>query len=223
MRVSGVLRGLFSQKSHRRAIALPNEGEIGLPYLQWGVVMNWTKICGVFVCLAFSSFAQAKKNPLPDACGSDNVEYKVTAEKGQPAPAAPAEGKAMVIFVQQVKGASKCFMTARGCNPVTRFGMDGGWVGATKGNTYFAVESAPGVHHFCAVGGNDQVGLEQLTLEAGKVYYYQAFYSSDGTQYGDSQHPNYQVKKFDNFSILSDDEGRYRVKISDLAVSTHTP
>ena len=57
-------------------------------------------------------------------------------------------------------------------------------------------------------------------MEAGKSYYFQVNYNAEGTQYGDAQHPNYQIKKHVDFSLLSEDKGKYLVKVSDLSTTT---
>ena len=92
-------------------------------------------------------------------------------------------------------------------------------MGATKDNSYFALSLDPGVHHLCAVRGKE-IYAEALTVEAGKAYYFQLNYNAEGTQYGDAQHPNYQVKTNVDFSVLTEDKGKYLVKVSDLSIAT---
>jgi hypothetical protein len=76
----------------------------------------------------------------------------------------------------------------------------------------------PEEHHLGAVLGKD-VDAEALTVEAGKVYYFQVGYNAEGTQFGTAGKPNYQTKKNVDFSVLKDDEGKYRVKVSDLGIA----
>jgi hypothetical protein len=86
------------------------------------------------------------------------------------------------------------------------------------GNSYFAISLEPGVHHLCAVLGK-KVDAEPLTVAAGKTYYFQVAYRAEGTQYGTSEHPNYQVIENVEFSMLDEDNGKYRVKASALSIA----
>ena len=99
--------------------------------------------------------------------------------------------------------------------------MDGTWVGATKGNSYFATSLDPGVHHLCAVLGK-KVDAEPLTVEAGKTYYFQLEYKAEGTQYGTPEHPNYQVNEKVEFSMLNEDKGKYRVRLPHSALQSRS-
>jgi hypothetical protein len=155
---------------------------------------------------------------LPDACGNDKVSFEIQLQKNPPAPAVPEAGKAQVFFVE--KSEKPPAIGCLTCGNVTRFGVDGAWVGATKDNSYFSISLDPGTHHLCAVLGKE-VDAEPLSVEADKTYYFQVEYKAEGTQYGTADHPNYQVKKHVQFSMLNEDDGKYRVKVS--ALSTANP
>jgi hypothetical protein len=94
-----------------------------------------------------------------------------------------------------------------------RFGMDGTWVGANKGDSYFALTVAPGVHHVCASWQSDLETLKKnvkatsFTAEAGQVYYFagEIVASRDTLIF--------------NFSELNEDEGKYQVKSLKLSSS----
>lgn len=95
-----------------------------------------------------------------------------------------------------------------------RFGMDGAWVGANYGNSYFAVTVDPGIHHLCASWQSSlgtlkkNVDLTSFTAEPGQVYYFAAqviVVARDSFTFGISQ--------------LNEDEGKYRVKLSKLSTS----
>jgi len=154
---------------------------------------------------------------LPDACGNNKVSFDIQLQKNPPAPAEPEAGKAQVFFIE--KSQKPPVIGCIGCSTDTRFGVDGAWVGATKDNSYFTISLDPGLHHLCAVRGKD-VDAEPLTVEAGKTYYFQVEYKAEGKQYGTPNHPNYQVDKKVQFSMLNEDEGKYRVKASALSVAT---
>jgi hypothetical protein len=145
---------------------------------------------------------------LPDACGEEKGGFRVTEQKDAPAPGEPESGKAQVIFATD---------TDRNTNGLTtRVGMDGSWVGANKGHSYFAVSVAPGVHHLCvnyqgAMGQLKEVnGLTSFTAEAGKTYYF-AIHAVTSGAYGN-------MHKTIEFAVLSEDEGKFRVKAGPLSV-----
>jgi hypothetical protein len=158
---------------------------------------------------------------LPDACGNEKVSFDIQLQKNNPAPATPEASKGQVIFIEKSEKppAIGCLTAGVSCNDVTRFGVDGAWVGATKGNSYFTISLEPGVHHLCAVVGKE-VHAEPLAVEAGHAYYFQVEYKAEGRQYGTAKEPNYQVEKNVGFSMLNGDEGKYRVKASALSVAT---
>jgi len=93
-----------------------------------------------------------------------------------------------------------------------RFGMDGAWVGADNGNSYFALSVDPGVHHLCAnwqssLGRFDKdVDLTSFTAEPGKVYYFTAYVT-------------FESRGVVTFSLTptNEDEGKYRVTVSKVA------
>ncbi len=82
---------------------------------------------------------------LPDACGDDKVKFKVDRQKGQPAPTLPGSDKALIVFVEELDKNQPIL----GPPPTTRVGLDGAWVGANQGNSYFAIPIAAGEHHVC--------------------------------------------------------------------------
>jgi hypothetical protein len=159
---------------------------------------------------------------LPDACGNEKVSFEIRLQKNAPAPPpTPDDGKARLFFIEKSEK-PPAFIGCMNCRTDTRYGVDGGWVGATKNNSYFYISLEPGNHHLCVVRGKS-VDAEPLTVEAGKTYYFQVEYNAEGTQYGSPDHPNYQVKKNVGFSMLNEDDGKYRVKISALSVATPKP
>ena len=157
---------------------------------------------------------------LPDACGSEKVKFDIQLKKNAPTLDGPEAGKGQVVFTETSERPPKigCFNAGVSCNDVARFGVDGAWVGATKGNSYFAISLEPGVHHLCAVLGK-KVDAQSITVAAGKTYYFQVAYRAEGTQYGNSEHPNYQVNENVEFSMLDEDNGKYRVKASALSIA----
>jgi hypothetical protein len=173
--------------------------------------------------LALFSFLPASNvsaTVLPDACGNEKVKFDIQLKKNAPTPDGPEAGKGQVVFIETSERPPKigCLDAGVSCNDVGRFGVDRAWVGATKGNSYFAISLEPGVHHLCAVLGR-KADAETLTVEAGKTYYFQIEYKAEGTQYGTPEHPNYQVNEKVEFSLLNEDNGKYRVKASALSIA----
>ena len=126
----------------------------------------------VLAVLLFASpvFAQ---DPLPTTsagggCGPNEAQFDVKTNDRQHLVAPPVAGKALVyIFEDMVHG------------PTMRVGLDGAWIGANKGKSYFFFSVDPGDHQVCT---NWQSGTFKKTAkrigsaitlkaEAGKVYY----------------------------------------------------
>ena len=72
--------------------------------------------------------------------------------------------------------------------PSTLVGLDGQWIGATDGNSYFYFSVDLGEHHLCTnwqgfsfLGKMRTAGAPHFTAEAGGVYYFRAkdIYLSD--------------------------------------------
>lgn len=109
-------------------------------------------------------------------CGHGKVEFEVKTDKG-PHPAKPEPGKALLYFLQD-----DLHFGSRP-RPTTLFGIDGNWVGATHGNSYFFVYVDPGEHHLCSDWQTDVVrnypqkrtrAALHFTAESGKTYYFRA-------------------------------------------------
>ncbi len=148
---------------------------------------------------------------LPDACGDDRVKFDVSAKANQPAPAPPAAGKAQIVFIENDDKELGCIAL---CEVTTRVGMDGAWVGANNGNSYFALTVDPGVHHLCASWQSvlstlkKNVDVVSFTAEPGKVYYFAAQIVDAGGK---------ETPLTITLSPLNKDEGQYRVKAWKLA------
>jgi hypothetical protein len=148
---------------------------------------------------------------LPDGCGDDSVQFDAKQEKDNPGLPALTEGKALIVFSESMPNEMKVQST-------TRFGVDGAWVGATKGDSYFTVIVEPGEHNLCASMQSAPSHMKKtftqmatLTAEAGKVYYFEAAVNVIGNQ-------NFGIASFD-FSQLAEKEGKYRVKAWKFATS----
>jgi hypothetical protein len=124
------------------------------------------KTVALIIFFAASAFAQAP----PANCGDDNVSFKVKLSGSQHAPAQPDPGKARVYFIHDAGTGSTLGY------PTVKLAMDGAWVGANHGNSYFTISVEPGEHHVCVTLQSSlvaqRVQLAHFTAEADKVYYY---------------------------------------------------
>jgi hypothetical protein len=168
-------------------------------------------LAAFFLCLSLVCASHAWAVDLPSSCGDNNVQFSAKAKAGKPLPAAPAAGNAQIIFIENENQMIGPFMHA-----TVRYGMDGAWVGANYGNSYFALTVDPGEHHLCA---NWKTGLKMhptdskaivFTAQPGQVYYFAGKVTVESRD----------VITFD-FAPLNDDEGKYQMK--SLKQSTSKP
>jgi hypothetical protein len=166
-----------------------------------------SKIAVLALVVLLVSAVQTFATALPNSCGDDKIKFEVKTQKGQPAPAAPDASNAQLILIQSENQMVSPFHDA-----TIRFGMDGVWVGADNGNSYFALSVAPGVHHLCAswqsrLGAlKKNVDLTSFTAEAGHVYYFQADVNVES-----------QYAVGFNLKQANDDKGQYLVGISSMS------
>jgi hypothetical protein len=109
-------------------------------------------------------------------CGPSNVEFNVKTDKN-PHPAAQQEtNKALVYVFGTVKLDSGLVFG----NITVRIGLDGDWMGANHGDSYFYFAVDPGDHHICAQWQSrferfsKLASAASLTAQAGQVYYFRA-------------------------------------------------
>jgi hypothetical protein len=106
-------------------------------------------------------------------CGDASIKFNVKTAKGRHSATSEA-GKALVYFIENDENYQSV------PKPTTRAGLDGKWVGATHGNSYFAFSIDPGVHHLCAswqfsaiTGLGNKMAATRFTAVAGGVYYFE--------------------------------------------------
>lgn len=166
----------------------------------------------VLMLLLLASPVLAQETPATptstSACGPVNVKFDVKEDKAQQSLRPRDSGKALVYMIEdyaEVECLGPCV--------TVRIGLDGSWIGANQGNTYFFFTVTPGQHHLCS---NWQSKLESLssmysmanfTAEAGKTYYFRTRIWS-----------SYQILRLD-LDAINSDEGSYLVASFPLAVS----
>jgi hypothetical protein len=100
-------------------------------------------------------------------CGPNELQFDVKTDKTQH-PQAPVDGARAVIYV----------FSERAEFPNVRVGMDGRWMGANHGESYFFFTAAPGEHRLCwdVQKGQDKLTDQgaaiTVTVEPGKAYFF---------------------------------------------------
>lgn len=161
----------------------------------------------VFVMLfATSALAQVAPPAGPTAaCGGQSVSFKVKLDESQHTLVQPDPGKARVYFIHDAGTTNTLGY------PTVKIAMDGAWVGAHHGNSYFSVSVEPGEHHVCVTLQSSlvaqRVELAHFTAEAGKIYYYR-------TQLVTSR--SVELLELDP---IDTDQGKYLVEFFPLSVS----
>lgn len=132
--------------------------------------------CSLVVLLfAATALAQTTKSTAISApgCGRDNVKFTVKIENGTHPAAEPDKEKAIVYFLEDDSSFES------NPRPTTRLGVDGVWVGANHGDSYFYVSVDPGEHHLCAswqswigFGMRETGAAAHFTAEPGQTYYF---------------------------------------------------
>ncbi len=108
------------------------------------------------------------------ACGSKDVKFDAKQDLTQHPTPQPDADKALVYVVQEI-GQEQCKRCA-----LSKVGMDGAWVGANQGSSYFVFATDPGEHHLCLnwqsrfEGRSRAFSMADFTAAAGKVYYFRA-------------------------------------------------
>jgi hypothetical protein len=166
------------------------------------------KIVLIVLLFAASALAQSPFGTFPAACGTENASFKVKLDYNWHAPVQPEPGKARVYFIHEA-GTSVAHPIAY---PTLKLGMDGAWVGANHGDSWFAVSVEPGEHHMCVTLQssfvNQRMELAHLQAEAGKAYYYRTRLVMSGTV---------ELLEFDP---IDSDQGNYLIASFPLSVST---
>ncbi|MFZ0771001.1 MAG: DUF2846 domain-containing protein [Candidatus Sulfotelmatobacter sp.] len=164
------------------------------------------KIALLTLLFAVTAFAQVPPAASTAACGRENVSFKVKLDESQHTLVQPDPGKARVYFFHDAgTGITLGY-------PTVKLAMDGAWVGANHGNSYFSVSVEPGEHHVCVTLQSSvvaqRVELAHFTAEAEKVYYFR-------TQLVMSR--SVELLELDP---IDSDQGRYLIASFPLSVST---
>jgi hypothetical protein len=177
---------------------------------------------GVFLCLCALAPLRAAARVLPEACGEEGFKFKVTVQKGAAPMPAPVPGKARLVFIETLDKHG-----VLGPAPTVRYAVDGGWVGANKGDSYFILDVDPGVHQVCAnwqavntTGRN--FGLAQLNAAADHTYYFEAAILEAAESAGPPGAPGSQNWTDIQFHFVPVPEQQAQYRLRDAGWSTFT-
>ncbi len=133
-------------------------------------------LCVAILLRAFPALAQddAALARTAAGCGPSADMFNVQTTDQKHPVSQPEPGKALVYFFVD-------FLNA----PTMRVGVDGNWVGANNGKSYFFFPVAPGEHNVCAEWqsgtfkkSSERIGEAiHLTAEPGKTYYIRLLFS----------------------------------------------
>jgi hypothetical protein len=132
---------------------------------------------GLALAMAIACAALAQASP-EDACGPKGDRFKVVGDNTQHPMLAPQNGSAVLYVIGSTGG-------------TVSIGIDGSWVGAVSGGTYFTQPIAPGQHQLCARRStlalvmmvpvpDHEVALNSLDVKSGETYYVSATRFPDG-------------------------------------------
>lgn len=159
--------------------------------------------------LAADDAAQAR---AAAGCGPDEVHFKVKTDKNKHPLVDPQPGKANVYVIARVLPDG----VIRFGGPLLRVGVDAGWVGADRGNSYFYFAIDPGDHRVCtqiqslSKAMSKVSGATHLTAEAGQSYYLEAKVVEP------TEHPGVFIK----LEPLDSAQGQVMIASSALSTST---
>jgi hypothetical protein len=135
-----------------------------------------TKTILAVLLLASAAYPRddAAKARMAAGCGPSEINFEVKTDKKQHPTGQPEQGRALVYVFANTDADNGVLSPPR----ITRFGLDGAWVGATNLRSYFFFSTDPGEHHLCSNGQSifksrtDQSAALTFTAEPGKVYYF---------------------------------------------------
>jgi hypothetical protein len=122
---------------------------------------------------AYAEDNVAQSAATSPGCGPAREKFDVTTTKNPPAAPQLDSGKALIYVIQD-----DTHFESRP-RPTTRLGVDGTWVGATRGDSYLRTVVDAGEHHLCVswqsfvgVGMGIKMAALHFTAEPGKTYYF---------------------------------------------------
>ncbi len=134
------------------------------------------------------------------ACGMGNPKYSVTTTPTKVV-SGDNQGNAQLYLLEVQDHVALCPL---GCGQIVKLGLDGDWVGATKGNSYLVLPISSGEHHLCAEWDwrawrlHKHLELAKVLVESGKSYYFRVHITPGTTETIESY----------RFEPVNEDEGK---------------
>ncbi len=136
-------------------------------------------IVTLLILLNHGIFAQQSGRPPEEAaCGPAQSKLRVHTDKKSHSMATPEAGQALVYIIQDELHDGTVIV---GCGVLTRYGLDGKWIGGNCGKSYFSAEVAPGEHHLCGewqlhnlFQSHTPVSLYPFAAKSGETYFFRA-------------------------------------------------
>jgi len=152
------------------------------------------------------------------ACGPPDQYFEVKIDKSNHPLGQPESGKALVYIIQADESGATNFW-GHSTSVITRLGLDGAWIGANKGRSYFFFNVAPGDRHLCADYPSDTdeiqyalVSVTRFTAAPGKIYYFRVRLTGNGC--GSSTHPSSCRPTQLDIETVDEDKGQFLVASS---------
>lgn len=135
------------------------------------------KLVLVVLSLCLPVFGQSQSVDLRKTagCGPAEMKFSVKTGQGQSDVAKPEAGKALVYVIEEERPPANVTMIG---HVTTRVGLDGNWVGANHGNSYFSFPVAPGKHRVCTdwqsllKSAQKLNGAADLAAKEGMTYFF---------------------------------------------------
>jgi hypothetical protein len=121
------------------------------------------------LCAVLLLVPPAMAGKLPSACGSFGAHPSIRLQSYAKSLSPIPTGMARLVFVQQIGICPHC--------GVVRVALDGKWIGANKGDSWFAATIPPGEQHICVAWNapfvkiTNRIQLTELNAKPGKTYY----------------------------------------------------
>jgi hypothetical protein len=131
------------------------------------VFRKWSGLILAVGGLTSVGLAQSgEANAAFTSCGPFGVNFRIKTTDTRPS-VKVLPGTALVYFIADDHGNVLTTST-------TLVGLDGQWVGATHGSSWFYFQVPPGEHHLCAMTEDAGKALAHFTAVAGGMYYFEA-------------------------------------------------
>jgi hypothetical protein len=156
--------------------------------------------------------------PASAGCGPANIKFDVKLNRAEHQLQEPERGKALVYVIEVFQKPPGQL----GGTPTIRVGLNGKWVGANRGTSYFSFAVDPGENRVCTNWQSlrrqlsHQHALTSFVAEPGKTYFFKVETRFELSNSGLST-PN-EVWSFD-LKPISPEEGRNFVSASPLSIS----